>query len=167
MEWHQTLIWSVTAMLFIAGLAGTLIPFIPGILLIGAGLIWQGAMGDQSLSWWQWLSLGFLVALGFAFDKISGGIGAKTFGGSKAGVIGAIAGAILGSIFFTPLIGLTVAPFGGALIGELLFARKPFPSAAKAGTGAALGVLAGLAIEFLIGLLIICWFLTCAFLLPK
>lgn len=165
MDWQQTLIWVVTIALFVAGLAGTLIPFVPGILLIGAGTVWQGVLGTQSLTWWQWLILSILIAGGFITDKVLGGVGAKTFGASKSGVIGAIVGAILGSLFLTPLIGLTIAPFLGALIAELAFARTGIPAAAKAGTGATLGMLSGMALEFLVGLLIISLFLLFYFLI--
>ena len=165
MDWQQTLIWTVTIALFVIGLVGTLIPFLPGIVLIGAGVLWQGCMGDRTFPWWQWAILAFLIIGGFLLDKVAGGVGAKALGGSKAGVIGAIAGAILGSLFFTPVVGLTIAPFVAALAAELLFARSSVTKAAKAGTGATLGMLTGLAIEFLTGLLIICWFLTCYFLL--
>ena len=52
----------------------------------------------------------------------------------------------------------------GALLAELIFARKDIMDAFRAGSGAALGMLAGLLLEFTCGLLIIAWFCSCCFL---
>ena len=49
----ETLIWCVTLLLFGMGLIGTLIPMLPGIIIIAAGCIWQGIMGSHSLAWWE------------------------------------------------------------------------------------------------------------------
>lgn len=160
----ETLTWSVTLLLFGLGLIGTLIPMLPGIIIIAAGALWQGIMGTQSIAWWAWSVLAILVAGGMIIDKVSGGMGAKKFGSTAAGVWGALIGAVLGSIFFTPIIGLLVMPFMGALLAELIFARKSFLMAFKAGSGAALGMLTGLLLEFTTGLLIIAWFCSCYFL---
>lgn len=72
--------------------------------------------------------------------------------------------AIVGSILFMPMVGLLVMPFLGALLAELIFARKDLAAAFKAGSGAALGMLTGLLLEFTCGLLIIAWFCSCYFL---
>lgn len=160
----ETLIWSVTLLLFGMGLIGTLIPMLPGIIIIAAGCVWQGVMGSRPLAWWEWAVLAVLVAGGLVIDKLSGGMGAKKFGSTAAGIWGAIIGAIVGSIFFTPVVGLLVMPFLGALLAELIFAQKDLAAAFKAGSGAALGMLTGLLLEFTCGLLIIAWFCSCYFL---
>ena len=160
----ETLIWCVTLLLFGMGLIGTLIPMLPGIIIIAAGCIWQGDMGSQTLAWWEWTVLALLVAGGLVIDKLSGGMGAKKFGSTSAGIWGAVIGAIVGAILFTPIVGLLVMPFLGALLAELIFARKDIAAAFKAGSGAALGMLTGLLLEFTCGLLIIAWFCSCYFL---
>ena len=48
----ETLVWCVTLLLFGMGLIGTLIPMLPGIIIIAAGCIWQGVMGSRHLAWW-------------------------------------------------------------------------------------------------------------------
>ena len=49
----ETLVWCVTLLLFGMGLIGTLIPMLPGIIIIAAGCVWQGAMGRENLAWWE------------------------------------------------------------------------------------------------------------------
>lgn len=73
-------------------------------------------------------------------------------------------GAVAGSLLFSPIVGLLFMPFPGALLAELIFARKDIMDAFRAGSGAALGMLAGLLLEFTCGLLIIAWFCSCCFL---
>ena len=97
-------------------------------------------------------------------DKLSGGMGAKKFGSTAAGIWGAIIGAVAGSLLFSPITGLLFMPFLGALLAELVFARKDIMDAFRAGSGAVLGMLAGLLLEFTCGLLIIAWFCSCCFL---
>ena len=80
------------------------------------------------------------------------------------GIWGAIIGAVAGSLLFSPITGLLFMPFLGALLAELIFARKNIMNAFRAGSGAALGMLAGLLLEFTCGLLIIAWFCSCCFL---
>lgn len=160
----ETLVWCVTLLLFGMGLIGTLIPMLPGIIIIAAGCVWQGVMGKENLAWWEWTVLALLVAGGMVIDKLSGGMGAKKFGSTAAGIWGAMIGAVAGSLLFSPIVGLLFMPFLGALLAELIFARKDIMDAFRAGSGAALGMLAGLLLEFTCGLLIIAWFCSCCFL---
>lgn len=160
------LIWTLTIILFSCGLAGTLIPFLPGTIIITCGVLWQGIMGTVHFSWWQWLIFVPLVFAGLVIDKVTGGAGAKLFGSARAGIIGALAGIIIGPLLLTPILGLILGPFIGALAGEVVFSKKKLRHAFKAGTGATIGVLSGIALEFLIGVMIICWFLLCYFVLP-
>ena len=150
----ETLVWCVTLLLFGMGLIGTLIPMLPGIIIIAAGCVWQGVMGKENLAWWEWTVLALLVAGGMVIDKLSGGMGAKKFGSTAAGIWGAMIGAVAGSLLFSPIVGLLFMPFLGALLAELIFARKDIMDAFRAGSGAALGMLAGLLLEFTCGLLI-------------
>lgn len=163
-EMSEPLVWSITLLLFGLGLIGTLIPMLPGIIIIAMGCIWQGIMGSTPLSWWEWTVLALLAAGGLVVDKISGGLGAKRFGSTVAGIWGAIIGAFIGSILFSPIVGLLFMPFLGALVAEIIFARKNLRTAFKAGAGATMGMLTGLLLEFTCGLLIIAWFCSCYFL---
>lgn len=158
----ETLIWCVTLLLFGMGLIGTLIPMLPGIIIIAAGCIWQGIMGSHSLAWWEWTVLALLVAGGLVIDKISGGMGAKKFGSTSAGIWGAIIGAIVGAILFPLLSAFWSCRFWGRSWPNLFSPARTLPPHSRPGR-AALGMLTGLLLEFTCGLLIIAWFCSCYF----
>lgn len=163
-EMPESIVLTITLLLFGLGLGGTLVPLFPGIIVIATGCLWQGVMGNQALSWWEWAVLALLVAVGMVIDKISGGMGAKKMGSTAAGIWGAIIGAIVGSILFTPIVGLLLMPFLGALTAEIIFAGKDLRAAFKAGAGATLGMFVGLLLEFIVGVMMIVWFWSCCFL---
>ena len=68
--------------------------------------------------------------------------GARRFGTSWWGVLGAVAGTLAGLAFGLP--GLLVGPFLGAFAAELI-ARRDVGQAGRAGVGAWLGLLLGTA----------------------
>ena len=161
----ETLVWCVTLLFIRHGLIGTLIP----MRSRNYHHLRPGASGREPWAEKTWRggngpSWSLLVAGGMVIDKLSGGMGAKKFGSTAAGIWGAIIGAVAGSLLFSPIVGLLFMPFLGALLAELIFARKDIMDAFRAGSGAALGMLAGLLLEFTCGLLIIAWFCSCCFL---
>lgn len=97
----ETLVWCVTLLLFGMGLIGTLIPMLPGIIIIAAGCVWQGAMGRENLAWWEWTVLALLWREA-GIDKLSGRHGAKKFGSTAAGIWGAITAPWQGSLLSPP-----------------------------------------------------------------
>lgn len=126
---------------WVAGLVGTFVPVLPAapLILVGA-LLAAWLTGFAGLSW-PWLAL--LLALGLAgmlLDNLAAAWGARRFGGSRSGLVGALAGGVLG-VFFFPL-GLLLGPLLGALAGELL-ARRTLREASRSAGGAVLGLLAG------------------------
>lgn len=112
----ETLVWCVTLRLFGMGLIGTLIPMLPGIMIIAAGCVWQGVMGRENLAWWEWTVLALLVAGGMVIDKFSGGMGAAIWR-TAAGIWGAIIGAVAGSLLFSPHYGPFVHAVPGGVAG--------------------------------------------------
>lgn len=155
----EYVIWGVTVLCFAVGIAGSLIPAAPGCLFVLAGCVVRGAFGPVHVGWYVWVALGVLLLLSLAIDKILGGMGARKFGGTNWGAFGAIIGALLGSLFFTPLVGLTAGPFIGAFAAELLGARKRWKASLVAGTGATLGMIAGMAVGVMLNLAMIVLFL--------
>ncbi|MDP6932019.1 MAG: DUF456 domain-containing protein, partial [Myxococcota bacterium] len=86
--------------------------------------------------------------LGYAVSAM----GAKKFGASKFGIVGAAVGAIAGLFIPIPLVGPLLGAFSGALVGEAWLNKRPREEAARAGMGAALGAVLGLMSEFGMGL---------------
>ena len=106
-------------LLLLAGLAGSVVPAIPGPPLGYAGLLllkWSGYGNFSLLFLLVWA--GIVIAI-TVIDNILPAFMTKRFGGSRMAVAGSVIGLIAGTIFFAPA-GLLIGPFLGALVGELL-----------------------------------------------
>lgn len=136
--------------LSLAGVAGSVLPVLPGIPLIFIGVfIYALVDGFHQVSLLMVLIYGLLAVLALGLDYLAQAYGAKRFGASKWGIVGAIVGVLLGFTF--GLIGIIVLPFVGALIGELL-TGKTHRQAIKAGLGSVIGFLGGAWLKFVLGL---------------
>ena len=156
------LIWWLFAIVLMAvGLIGTVLPAMPGaIIILAAAVMHQIMLGtEKSLGWWNIAALGLLTLLSSALEFAAGYFGAKRFGATKWGAFGAMVGAIAGLFFSLP--GLIIGPIVGAIVGELL-AGKHLVSAGRAGWGTLLGNLAGMVGKLTIGLVMVSWFLVTA-----
>ena len=158
-----TVWWTVTLLLMLIGLAGTVLPLLPGTTIILAAAVLHHFMlgAEQSVSWWTISGLIFLTVLSYLLELISGTLGAKWFGATRWGAPGGILGAIIGLFF--GLIGIFVGPLVGVLLGELLGGKELLP-AGKSTWGTLLGTTAGMIGKLLIGVLMIAWFLLAALL---
>lgn len=160
--WHgvgTTGAWVVTIGLLVVGLAGCVLPALPGhLLILGAAVfhrIWFGA--ESGVEWWTFVVLSVLLIASQLFEWFSGAAGAKWFGGTKWGATGAFVGGIVG-MFFLPF-GLILGPLLGAYGFEALFAKQRHKEAAVSGVGSAVGTLASLVVKVVVGLLMVVWFL--------
>src|SRR5436190_20098823 len=150
--------WSLTILLMLVGLVGTVVPLLPGTtIILGAAILHHLMMGEaHSVGWWTIGGLGILTVLSFVIDFVSGAMGAKYFGATRWGAIGGIVGAIVGLFF--GIIGIFVGPLVGVLAGELLGGKGVLP-AGKSTWGTLLGTTAGMIGKFLLGVIMIAWFL--------
>ena len=134
-------LWIVAAALVVIGLAGTILPALPGVPLVFAGLIIAAWIGDfQKIGWPTLTILAVLTALAIAADFIATLLGAKRAGASRLALAGAAIGSIVGLFF--GLLGIFVFPFVGAVVGELI-ARQRLNQAARVGVATWLGMLLG------------------------
>ena len=154
----ETLWWTITLALMLVGLAGTVLPLLPGTTIILAAAILHHYMlgAERSVGWWTISGLIALTLLSYALELISGALGAKWFGATRWGAIGGIIGAIVGLFF--GIIGIIVGPIAGVLLGEVLGGKELLP-ASKASWGTLLGTTAGMIGKFLISVAMIAWFL--------
>ncbi|MDH5264431.1 MAG: DUF456 family protein [Betaproteobacteria bacterium] len=131
----------VAVILVIVGLAGTVLPVLPGVAFIFLGLLLAAwADGFQRVGAVTLAILGLLTLLAVVADVLASALGAKKLGASPRAVAGATLGAIVGIFFGLP--GLVLGPFLGAVAGELS-ANRPLLHAGKAGLGTWLGLLLG------------------------
>lgn len=152
--------WALSVFLMLLGLAGTVVPLIPGTVLILAGAILIHAFIGV-VGWSTLIVLTLLMLIAQALDIVSGSLGAKWFGATRWGAVGGILGAIVGLFF--GLIGIFVGPLVGAVIGEVLGGKGILP-AGKSGWGTLVGTTAGIVGKFAIGVIMIGWFAVAAIL---
>src|SRR5258708_5071583 len=155
-----TLWWTLTLLLMLAGLVGTVVPLLPGTTVILAAAIGHHLLvPGRSAGWWTIGGLLALTVLSYVVDFVSGAVGAKYFGATRWGALGGIVGAIVGLFF--GLIGIVVGPLVGVLVGELLGGKGVLP-AGKSTWGTLLGTTAGVFAKLAIGVIMIGWFLFAA-----
>ncbi len=158
--------WLVTASLLAAGMIGCVLPILPGHLILFmaavAHRLMLGAEGS-GLNGWSFVILGLLMAGSQTLEILSGAAGAKWFGGTRWGALGALIGGVAG-MFFMPF-GLLVGPLVGAVVGEWVVARQATRPALVSGVGSVVGTLAGLGIKLAIGLMMLLWFFLDVFLI--
>lgn len=135
------LLWALAAVLILIGLAGTLLPALPGVPFVFAGLLVAAWIGNfQRIGWPTLTLLAVLTAIAIGVDLLASIMGAQRVGASKLALVGAAIGGIAGLFF--GLVGIFIFPFVGAVIGELI-ARKEMGQAAKVGLATWLGLLFG------------------------
>lgn len=137
----QILLWLLAALLIVIGFAGLILPAVPGIPLVFAGLLLLAWAENFAYVGWLTLSLlGGLALLSYGVDLLATALGAKRFGASTRAIAGAAIGVVVGLFFGLP--GIVLGPFAGAVIGEFT-RRASVGAAAQAGVGATLGLLFG------------------------
>ena len=157
----QTLYYVLAGILILVGVAGTVLPALPGLPLVFGGMVlaaWAG--GFEQVGGWMLLLLGVLTVLSIGIDLLATAMGAKRVGASKLALVGAVVGTFAG-LFFGP-IGLLAGPFIGALAGELIHGRE-VRKAARVGFGTWLGILFGTVLKIglafaMLGLFAFAWF---------
>lgn len=144
------------AVLIVAGLAGAIVPALPGIPLIMGGMWLIAAVdGYRHLGQWWLLSIGLVGVVGLTLDLVAGALGAKRVGASKQAVWGALAGTVIGLFFGLP--GLLLGPFLGAVAGELTAGNSILRST-HVGAGAWLGLIFGTIVKLVASLMMVALF---------
>ncbi|NWK57669.1 DUF456 domain-containing protein [Verrucomicrobiaceae bacterium N1E253] len=153
------LAWVVTSCLLVLGFIGTLVPFLPGhLILFFAAIAHRLMLGAESgVEWWTFVVLGVLLTVSQVLEFMSGAVGTRWFGGSRWGAAGALVGGIVG-LFFMPF-GLILGPLIGSMLFEFLLAKKEVKPATVSGIGSVLGTVAGLLIKMVVGVMMIVWFI--------
>lgn len=138
----------IISLLFVlAGIAGSLLPALPGPPLSWIGLLILYTTSGIDFDYWI-LGITFVLTLIIVIlDYVIPAQGTKRFGGSKYGIWGTNIGLVVG--IFAPIpLGFIIGPFVGALIGELIYDRRDSKRAVKAATGSFIGFLASTFVKF-------------------
>jgi uncharacterized protein YqgC (DUF456 family) len=146
-------LWILAVVLVVAGVVGTVLPALPGAILVFAGVALAAWIDDFArISGWTLGVLAVLTAIAWIVDYVAGVYGAKKAGASPWALAGAAIGTIVG--VFTGLVGLLFMPLAGAAIGEFL-ARRDALRAGKVGFATWLGMLAGTVLKVAIAFLMV------------
>jgi uncharacterized protein YqgC (DUF456 family) len=148
------LIIILTAVLMATGLAGTVLPMLPGSPLIFLGaFIYAWYTGFEPVTWTTLVWLLVLTLVNQTLDFFSSLFGVKKLGGSKWGMTGALVGGILG-IFFGGVLGLFLGSFLGAFLLEMIHSRNMGISL-KSGVGTVIGLFFGTLGKLVIAMIMI------------
>ena len=163
-----TQLWyTLAVVLVLVGLAGTVLPALPGIPLVFAGMLlaaWAG--GFEHIGAATLVVLGILTLLSLLVDFWATAMGARRVGATGKALAGAVIGTFAGMFF--GIIGVFAGPFVGAVAGELLHLRsldrRGIGRAAKVGAGTWFGVVVAVALKLtlafaMIGIFLLAWLL--------
>jgi uncharacterized protein YqgC (DUF456 family) len=154
---QSLILWITGALLTVVGLAGLLLPLLPGAPLLFLGLLLSAwAENFRFVGLWTLILLAVLTLLTYVVDFAASALGVKKYGGSNRAMIGAAIGGIAGLFLGVP--GILLGPFLGAVVGELSLQRS-LNEASRAGFGTVVGMAMGLAGKFAIGIAMIGLFL--------
>lgn len=158
----SVLLWVLGVTLVVIGLAGIVVPALPGTILIFAGLL-LGAWADgfTRVGAGTLTVVGVIAVASYGVDFVAASLGVKRLGASSRAMTGAALGTLLG--LFLGLPGLILGPFVGAVAGELTLHRD-VRRAGRAGVAAWIGFAVGMAVKVALAFTMIAIFLAAMFL---
>lgn len=157
-DWSFWGVWTLTSVLMFLGLVGSVVPFIPGPLLILIGAVAHVLLRPESGAGWWCVALLFVLTLAaYALDFASGAMGTRWFGGSRWGIAGVLVGGIVGLFF--GIVGLILGPLIGGFAFEMLLAQKELAPAMKSTWGTVVGTGVGLALRLGVAILMVVAFI--------
>ncbi len=140
--------WTAVVLLIAGGVAGTVLPALPGTILVLAGVVLGAWLNDFTrVKPWVVALIAVLAVIAWVTDYVATVIGAKRAGASKWALVGAALGTVVG--IFMGLVGVLFMPFVGAAAGEYL-AQKDTHKAAKVGLATWLGLLVGTVVKLVL-----------------
>ena len=146
-------LYALAAVFIVCGVAGTIVPALPGIPMIFiGGWIIAHLDGYVNMGTGTLIFLGVLTALSIAIDWVSQTLGAQKAGATKLGLTGALVGTIVGIPF--GLVGIFLFPVIGAFVGEMI-GHRDMRKAGKVSWATWIGMIAGIAAKLAIAFIMI------------
>jgi len=152
---NPELVWVLAALLMLAGVAGSVLPALPGAPLILVAAVLHRWLLPGYVSLWTIAALAVLAVVTVVIDAACGIFGVQKFGGGRWAMLGAGVGAAIG-LFLGP-VGLILGAVAGAVICEMAFDRKALNDALKAGVGAGIGMIVGTVLRLGLALFMAAW----------
>lgn len=147
-----SLIQLISIILLIAGILGTFLPVLPGLLLSLAGLLIYKFGTDSDLSMiyiWIFVVLTILSAI---LNYVIPARTNRKYGGTRWGSIGSVVGTLVGMFFIPIPFGFLIGMFLGVFVGELLHDSTDKKKAWNSTKGALIGFLYGTGFNLVVGL---------------
>ncbi|SDS46185.1 hypothetical protein SAMN04489743_0124 [Pseudarthrobacter equi] len=143
----ETVVTILCGLAILVGVAGTIIPVLPGSILIGASLLAWAIWGGAGAAGWVVFAIGIIfVAAGMAAGAVLTGRKLKEHAiPSRSIVVGLVAG--VAGMFIIPVVGLFVGFAAGLLLSEVLRTRN-LPTAARSSWAALKATGIGMLAEF-------------------
>lgn len=153
-------LWLVLGViLMLAGLAGCILPFLPGPPLCYLALLIQQLQSDPPYTTEFLLIWAGITLVITGLDYFIPLYGTKRFGGTRYGMWGCVIG-LIGGLWVPPW-GLIVGPFAGAFIGEMM-GNANTDHALRAAFGSFVGFLFGTLLK-LVACFVMGWYFIEAF----
>ena len=147
----------ITSLMVLVGLIGTVLPVIPGTILIFAGaLLYALVDGFQVIGWPTLVVLGVLTAVATTADLWASSIGAKIGGASVWSVVIGLLAGLVGFVVFS-LPGAIIGAILGVLLTEIVRVGD-WRQALKAGSGWVVGWILSTVVQLGIGLIMVAIF---------
>ncbi|MCB1553656.1 MAG: DUF456 domain-containing protein [Xanthomonadales bacterium] len=152
-----TVLWFVVVLLFVLGLAGLVLPALPGSgLLLAAVVLGAWIDGFERVGWLTVTACAVLAVLAVLADYVAGVLGAKRVNAHPYALVGAALGTLVG--LFGGIVGLLFMPFVGAGLGEWIGrqdTRKDLGRITQVGLATWLGMLIGTVVKLALGFLMV------------
>jgi len=135
-------LWVLSVLLIVAGLAGAVLPALPGTALVLGGIVLGAWIDDFArVGTTTIVVVTLLAVLAWVLDYVAGLLGARRAGASRQALIGAVLGTVAG--LFMGLVGVLFMPLLGAAVGEYI-AQRDHGRAMRVGASTWLGIMAGM-----------------------
>lgn len=147
------------SLLMLLGLAGCVLPFLPGPPLCYVALLIQQLQTDAPYTTRFLVIWAVVTVVVTLLDYVIPIYGTKKYGGTKYGMWGCVLGLFAG-LWLGP-VGIIVGPFAGAFIGELV-ANSSSEQALRAAFGSFIGFVVGTLLK-LVACFVMVWYFVKAF----
>lgn len=150
------LLITISVLLIIIGILGSIVPILPGPPIAFGGLLLVQFTSKHPFSIEFLIIFGVLAILSAIIDNVLPVYVTKMFNGSKKGVWGSAIGLILGLFFFPPF-GIIIGPMTGAFLGEILDGKSA-NNAVKPAFGSFIGFLSSIFLRFALSIVMAYYF---------